>query len=88
MSQNKLSIGRLPKKTIERFEALVERSSPNPVKPPLPEGMETRLALVEKRTAACYAGMEEMTYRIQQAAKRIDPDLDAEDSPLPELPNE
>lgn len=55
---------RLPEDTQGRLRLHVEHSSPNPDRPRLPDQVERLLAEVERRTAACYASMEELTFQV------------------------
>lgn len=68
----------LPRRTIPRLAAIVERSRPNPDRPRLSKEIEDKLEPVEARTAACFAGMEELAYRYRQAALEIDLEEDEE----------
>jgi hypothetical protein len=58
--------------TNTRLLALVENSRPNPTRPRLSEERELRLADVEARSAACYASIEELTYKIHRLVKDIE----------------
>jgi len=54
-----------------RVMTLVHRSMPNPYRPRLSEEREARLKDVEDRTAACYAGAEEIAFRLRRIAKYL-----------------
>lgn len=64
----------LPDQTIPRIRALVENSAPNLNNPTrLPEEDERKLSEVEQRSAACYADIEERTYRMRRFAAILSP---------------
>ena len=64
-------LSQLPEDTQTRFRVLVTRSAADPDRPKLPADDEKRLHDVERRSAACYAEIEETTYRYRQIAKRL-----------------
>ncbi len=61
----------LPDDMQGRIRTHVENSSPNPDRPRLPEDIERQLDEVERRTAACYAGMEELSFQVEQLVREI-----------------
>ncbi len=61
-------------RTMPRLKAIVERSAPNPNRPKLSEEAEQQLDAIERKTAATYAEMEEMTFRVLKLAKKIEGD--------------
>lgn len=63
--------GRLPQGP-QRIVALVERSTPNPDRPRLSAELEAQLAELDRKSAACYALMEDISDRIAQLADKID----------------
>lgn len=71
MARNNGKVTDLPDQTQPRILALVERSSPNIDKPPLPPGVERNFDATERKTAACYADIEETTFRLRRIAKRL-----------------
>ncbi len=77
---------RLPKRTIPRIAAIVERSLPNPDRPRLPdENMERRLEPTERKTAICYAGLDsliEETWRVVEELRRENAVEEAAPEPL------
>ncbi len=56
--------GKLPDDTQTRIRLHVENSAPSTSRPRLPWQVENMLAEVERRTAACYASMEELTFQV------------------------
>jgi hypothetical protein len=58
--------------TAEFVSSTVYKSSPNLKRPRLSTDSENRLAEVERKSAACYAGMETMTAQLNQLAADID----------------
>jgi len=70
--------------TNARIVALVENSAPDLNRPRLTPARELRLADVERRTAACYAGMEDLTYKVEKLTRDIEkgppPDADERDT--------
>ena len=62
----------LPDQTQPRIQALVERSAPNPDRPRLSETTEKKFEPVDRKTAACYASMEDMTDQLRRLAKQLE----------------
>jgi hypothetical protein len=58
--------------TVTRIRTHVENSAPNTERPRLSEKKEKLLADLDQRSAACYAGMEELTYRVGKLAEDIE----------------
>lgn len=54
-----------------RIRAMAERSAPDLSRPRLSEEHERALADVERRTAACYASMEELSYQIGNLTEEL-----------------
>ena len=61
----------LPDQTQPRLRVLVENSAPNPNRPRLDEDTEKHLDPVERRSASCYADMENRTARLRKLARDI-----------------
>ena len=57
-----------------RLLKLVERSAPDPKRPRLPAEYEEQLAVVDAKSAAAYASMEDLSDRCVRLAKRIEGD--------------
>jgi hypothetical protein len=55
-----------------RIRMLVENSAPNPDRPRLDEEREKKLAEIESRSAACYASMEDLRFKIARLVRDID----------------
>ena len=55
----------------ERILAQLERSEPSRTRPRLSEERERELADIERRSAACYASMEELTYQVGKLTEEI-----------------
>lgn len=62
---------RLPTSEPERIAVLVERSSPSPDRPRLSIDAESRLEEIERRSAQCYAVIENITDRFGRLAEQI-----------------
>lgn len=63
---------RLPDDTQPRIRLLVEQSQPDPNRPRLDPEIERRFARVDAEAAACYASMEETTFRLGRLAGEED----------------
>lgn len=63
---------RLPDDTQPRIRILVEQSQPDPDRPRLDPELERRFARVDAEAAACYASMEETTFRLGRLAGEED----------------
>ena len=62
----------LPVNPTLRLMQLVEKSAPRPDRPRLPLPLEAKLAEVDRKHAACYASMEDLTDRLYRVAADID----------------
>lgn len=61
----------------------VQRSYPNRKRPRLKTAAEDRLADIERRSAECYASMEELTSQLSQLATHLD-QVPINDAAIPE----
>jgi len=86
MAQPALDFDSLPEDEISRREVLEDRTIPSPNKPKIGLAAEARLAALEERTAQCYVGMEECTYRHRQLAKKIGDTVPTRSRSLSEQP--
>jgi hypothetical protein len=71
MARSRPAIDTLPEDTQSRIPLLVERSAPDHDRPHLSIAAEARLADVERRTAACYAALEDASARLRSMAHEI-----------------
>lgn len=69
--QKRVRIEDMPDKTQPRLRVLVEKSSPDPDRPKINEEAERRLNEVERKTAACYASIEETTFQLHKLGKKL-----------------
>ena len=66
----------LPDNTQSRIALIVTNSMPNPYRPRLSEESEYRLNDIERRTAACYAEVEETVFKLRKMAKILNEEID------------
>lgn len=72
------SVKKMPDNTEPRIRFLVEKSAPSTSRPRLSEEREKRLNATERKSAACYASMEnssaelsKLAEALEQAAKKV-----------------
>lgn len=77
MARSRPAIDTLPGDTQSRIPLLVERSAPDHDRPHLRAEVEARMDDVERRTAACYAALEnasasynDITHKILEKGKK------------------
>lgn len=61
----------LPEDTQPRFRRIVELSAPDLDRPLMPPDIEQALNETERKSAACYAAIEETTFRFHQIARKL-----------------
>lgn len=71
MARQRESAEILPEDTQSRFRLIVEQSAPDLERPLLSPEIENALNETERKSAACYAGIEEATFRFHQIARKL-----------------
>lgn len=65
------SAAALPEDTLPRIRAIVEKSAPDPERPQLAPDREASLTEIERKSAGCYASMEDASAQLRKIAKEI-----------------
>jgi len=71
MARPRLRAADLPRITQMRIPVLIEQSAPDLERPRGSEAMEKRLSEIERKSAACYAALEDSTVRLSELAEQL-----------------